>query len=124
MTVAVVIGDKDRESFTNQIPDEWIRATWEGMDSNDTGEAIVYPNYADRTVQVSGTFGTGGNVVIEGTIDGTNYVTLADVSGATLSFSSAGLKTIVDVPWKIRPRVTAGDGTTSITVSLAMRRNR
>ena len=40
-----------------------------------------FVDWADRTIHVYGTFGVGGTVVLEGSNDGTNYVTLTDSNG-------------------------------------------
>lgn len=93
--------------------------TWTPLTTtNADGAPLAYSGFA-ASVQILGTFGVGGTVVIEGSNDGTNYVTLNDPAGAALSITAAGLKGIRENPAYIRPRVTAGDGTTSLTVTLA-----
>lgn len=94
---------------------------WSGLLIGDSGEARGRPEWADKSVQVSGTFG-GATLIIEGTNDGVTYHTLNDPFSNATSFTSAGLKAVVESPMGIRPRVTGGDGTTSITVTLAARR--
>src|SRR5574343_930143 len=84
--------------------------------TDDTGSPLLIDRRTDRSVQVSGTFGAGGTLVIEGSNDGTNYYTLNDLQGTALSFTSARLEGISEMPLYIRPRVTAGDGTTSLNV--------
>jgi hypothetical protein len=96
---------------------------WTPLLNGDSGAPYPMPGFADRSVQIGGTFGVGGTVVIEGTIDGTNYVTLADPQGVALSKTAAALLEIMQITKLIRPRVSAGDGTTSITVTLLARRN-
>ena len=90
--------------------------------TNSDGSPLEMPGSADRSVQITGTFGAGGTVVIEGTIDGTNYVTLTDPQGNAISKTAAAIEAISELVRKIRPRVTAGDGTTSITVTMIARR--
>lgn len=98
-------------------------AGWAAMANGDDGTPFENPGAPDRSVQVQGTFGVGGTVVLEGSNDGTNYHTLRDPLGNNLSFTAAGLKAVMEAVRYVRPRVTAGDGTTSITVTLlAMRR--
>lgn len=89
--------------------------------TNDTGVASEMWGQADRSVQISGTFGSGGTVVIEGSNDGTNYVTLTDPQGNAISKTSASIEQIEEITRYIRPKVSAGDGTTSITVTMLMR---
>ena len=95
---------------------------WNPMANGDDGQIAEHTGSGDRTVQIQGTFGAGGTVVIEGSIDRSNWYTLRDPQGANLSFTSAGLKAVLEnVPF-IRPRVTAGDGTTQIDALLNIRR--
>lgn len=98
--------------------------TWSGLTktTNDDGEAVALPNFADRSVQVTGTFGSGGSVRIEGTIDGSNYAALTDPQGNALDIAAAKIESISECVRSIRPRVTAGDGTTSLAVSIIFRR--
>lgn len=98
------------------------RHRWTNLANGDTGAGIDMREYYDRSIQVAGTFGTGGTVVIEGTIDGTNWHTLSNGAGDSLTFTSGGVQFIAELVFEIRPRVTAGDGTTSITVTGFFRR--
>lgn len=100
-------------------------AAWAAMANGDDGEPLpidTIAQYLDRTFQIVGTFGTGGTVVIEGTNDGTNWATLDDPNGVPLSITSAGIYQVIQVTYKMRPRVTAGDGTTSLVVTGLLRR--
>lgn len=95
---------------------------WTGLLNADTGEPAELPGYADRTVQVTGTFGAGGTIIIEGSVDGTNYVVLTDPQGNAISKTAAFLEAISEAVRYIRPRVSAGDGTTSLVCSILFRR--
>jgi hypothetical protein len=90
--------------------------------TNADGGPFAMPGWADRSVQIGGTFGVGGTVVIEGSIDGTNYITLTDPQGNGISKTAAAIEAISELVRFLRPRVTAGDGTTSITVTMIARR--
>lgn len=96
--------------------------TWPSLANGDDGAPIQMPGSADRTIQFDGTFGSGGAVVLEGSNDGTTYYTLTDPAANSLSFTSAGLKSVTEVTRYMRPRVTAGDGTTSLKATLLVRR--
>lgn len=96
-------------------------ALWATMANNDVGLPIPASAFADRTFQVDGTFG-GGTVTIEGTLDGTNYHTLTDSTGLPVTFTAAALKFITEASVQIRPKVTGGDGTTSLNVTGLFRR--
>jgi len=79
--------------------------------------------YADKSVQVTGTFGAAGSVSIQGSNDGgTTFATMNDANGNALTFTSGAIKQITENPEQIQPIVTAGDGTTSLNVYLYMRK--
>lgn len=86
--------------------------------TNADGQPIEHSRYADRSVTVTGTFGAGGSVRIEGSLDGTNYFPLTDPQGNALDITSAKIEAITEAVRYLRPRVTAGDGTTSLTVHI------
>ena len=97
--------------------------SWTPLTSTNTdGSPLSRVKWADKTVTITGTFGTG-TVVIQGSNDGTNWFTLKDPANAALSTTSTMLRAILENPLYIRPLVTGGDGTTSITVRLVARRN-
>lgn len=90
--------------------------------TNTTTAEIEWTEYADRSVQVAGTFGAGGTLLIEGSNDGTNWATLNNVQGTALSITSAGIKQVAEVTRYVRARVSAGDGTTDLDVAFLLRR--
>lgn len=90
--------------------------TWSAMATGDTGSAVQSPGFSDRSVQVEGTFG-GATVTIQGSNDGTNYYTLTDTAGVALTFTSAGLRQMLQITRYVRPAVTAGAGS-ALKVSL------
>lgn len=96
--------------------------TWASMANGDVGITADYPRWADRNVQIFGTFGAGGSIKIEGSNNGTNWVTLTDMAGNSCVFTAAGVKMIQENVMWVRPSVTAGDGTTSLTAILVARR--
>lgn len=89
---------------------------WNGMQNGDEGEAALFSMCADRSVQVCGAFGVGGNVAIQGSNDGENWFTLTGLTGHDLEFTTGGISMIAEITQYIRPVVTAGDGTTEINV--------
>lgn len=100
--------------------------TWTGLlqTSSDTGEPYEAGDFADATVQFGGTFTGGGTVVLEGSNDGVTYTTMTDPQGNNLQYTAAGLELIAEKPRYIRPRITAGGASTSISVLLYVRRTR
>ena len=100
------------------------QVTWPNLTfaTNDTGAPLDLEGFADRSLQVEGVFGAGGNVEFQGSNDGVNFRALHDPYSNTLEFNSARLTHMTEIPMLMRPAVTSGDGTTSLTVTLFIRR--
>lgn len=102
--------------------------TWSGLlqSSSDDGTPFKSPGWADRSVQVLGTLGAGGSVRMEGSNvanpGASDWATLTDPQGNALDITSLKIESISELTLWIRPRVTAGDGTTNVTVHLLARR--
>ena len=105
--------------------------TWTGLLNGDDGAPFASPNRADKSVQVFGTFGAGGNCKIEGTnqqaydgngtiIAGLTYALLNDPASNVLDITAAKIEQLLENPNAVRPRVSAGDGTTSLTVVIVV----
>ena len=94
--------------------------TWTPFSATDTGQAYELPASADRSIQFSGTFGSS-TMVLEGSLDGTNYETLTDPQGNAISKTATGIEQIMEVTRYIRPRCTVASGAT-ITATLLVRR--
>lgn len=98
---------------------------WNPLTTTDAdGAPSSNARFSDRSVQVSGTFGAGGSVSIQGTnqVDAAglpiNWLTLTDQAGVALAITAASIRTILQVSRFIRPFVTGGDGTTNLTVTI------
>lgn len=117
--MAVITPTKDHTVSPDGSVQQW---TWSTITNGDTGLPVEWIQHADRCVSVTGTFGVGGTVVIQGSNDNTNWYTLNNAQSVALSLTAAGLKQVVELPRYMRPAVTAGDGATDIDVILIMRR--
>ena len=99
-------------------------ATWLAVPNGNDGAPSGAGGYGDKTIQVTGTFGAGGAVRPEGSNDGgQTWFQLTDPTGTAISLTAAGGKAITEAVALIRPRVTAGDGTTAINVYILMVRH-
>lgn len=109
------------------LQDAWVGEaiyTWTPLTTtNADGQPAQYQGAGDRVIQVIGTFGAGGTVILQGSTDGANWFPLHKPDSSAISFTAAGLSGVLENCPYIRPFVTAGDGTTSITAQLATRRN-
>lgn len=115
-----------RTPSQSYISDQNIIYQVTGLLNSDDSLSIQDGYSGDRTVQVTGTFGVGGTVIVEGSLDPaqtpTNWFQLKDPSGTLISFTAAGIRAVLENVPHIRFRVTAGDGTTNVVGTLAIKR--
>ncbi len=97
--------------------DKTVKIFWEGMTNGDTGAPVNLPRYPDKTVQVVGTFGTGGDVDLDGSPDNTTWGALSDLQGDVISIGDNIPVLIAENTEWIRPEV-AGDATTDLDVTI------
>ena len=91
---------------------------WAAITPGDTCDAVQNPMH--RCVQFSGTFG-GATIVIQGSNDGTNYVTLTDPQGNAISKTAAAIEQLEEITRYVKPVISGGSGS-SITVTMLSRR--
>ena len=99
-----------------------VRLQYRDVKAGDTCAPIKIARYSDRSVQVSGTY-SGATVAIQGTCEeDTNYATMT-VDGTTELTFSSGVKSkfIMEATAYTKPVVTAGDGSTSVTITFMCR---
>ena len=97
-----------------------VMVSWAGLAaSGDVGDAQSYSSYGDKTFVVSGTFTGSPTVLIEGSNDAVNWVTLSNRQGTAMTFTASAMNTSQDKPIYVRPRMTAGSGGANITVQAA-----
>jgi hypothetical protein len=116
------------------VGDNVRRVTWSGLLNGDTGLGWeAWDEHERRMIQVTGTFGAGGNARIQGSLlvspnqsetatAEADWHRLHDDSGNDLDFNGVApnvrIERIEEGPAWVRPAVTAGDGTTNLTVTL------
>lgn len=103
--------------------DRGYQALWETLTAaNAAGTSVQVWGAADRSVQVVGT-PNGATTVLQGSNDGTNWVTLTDPLGNAISFVNAtGLKQISEITRYIRPSTSGGGGAQDLDVYVLARR--
>ena len=102
---------------------------WGPMANGDTGGPVSLPGSTLRSVHVFGTFGVAGSVAAQGSNElaqpaaaSVTWAPLHDAQGAVLAQTVLGIKPIGDLSVWFQPKVTAGDGTTALTVALMVAR--
>lgn len=104
--------------------DDSVRVTWAAFNSGDT--IVAYDGaseYADRSVEVSGTFNSG-TVVLQGSNSGSGYYTLRDTASTALSFTTADLREVLEYVYSLKPSVSGDGGSGSITVVVLAKRTK
>lgn len=98
--------------------------TWSGLTftTTDDGAPVDWIDFADRSIQVVGTFGATGAVTIEGSNNGVDWAALSDPQGNVLTITNPKIEQVLELTRYVRPRITAGDVSTSLSVLLAMRK--
>lgn len=114
-TVAPTISDISGDGLVRKIV--WTPLTL----VNTPGDAADWVKWADRSVAFTGTFDTA-TVVLQGSNDGTNWFTLSDPQGNAVSATAAKLEQVLEMTHWVRPYCSAVGATTSITVTLLMRK--
>lgn len=103
---------------------EMYVVAWSGLLNGDDGAAIQFAEFADKSIQFSGTFGVGGSITLQGSNDGTNWFPLTDPQGNAITKTAAALEKVDEATAWVRPIVTAGDAATNLVATLfLLRRN-
>lgn len=95
--------------------------TWTPVTNADTCEAIRHSSVRDRCLQVLGTFDSA-TVALHGSNDGTNYAALKDAGGSAIGLTAAGIVQVQQIPVWVKPVISGGGASQSLTIVLAERR--
>lgn len=107
-------------SYTDTLSGAAFLNTWQVLLAGDEGAPISGAQYTDKSMQVSGIFG-GASVSLQGSNDGVNWSVLHDTQGNSLTASTSKLAVVAEATRYVKPVVTGGDGTTSLTVTILMK---
>lgn len=97
--------------------------SWKTLTSSNANGASYQPirmRFVAAAVQVTGTFDSA-TVVMQGSNDGTNWETLLDTNGASISFTSAGFAELSTSFLYVRPSTSGGSGSQDIDVIVCAR---
>lgn len=103
------------------VVSEVAKVVWTPITSADTAAAFTVGGRGSdlASIQITGTFG-GATITLQGSNDGTNYVTLKDITGSAVSMTSAGLVDLRVAALYIKPVVSGGAAYT-FTVTTVLR---
>lgn len=94
-----------------------LLATWSLVQGDTAGDAMECPDTTDACVTMTGTFDSG-TVVLQGSNDGTNWLSLTDPQGNAISKTSAAIEQISEVPRYLRPSVSGQGASAAIKVMI------
>lgn len=98
--------------------------TWASAAAADTPTASAEVKFDHEAVfQPGGTFDSA-TVVLQGTLDGTNYATLKDPANSDVSKTAAAVVGVRDQARKYKPSWSGGGGSQSLTLTLLIRKRR
>lgn len=89
---------------------------WDALGSTDTTEVVTYSDWPDKTIHGTGTWG-GATLTVEGSNDNSDWYTLTNIHGTSLSMTDDFVHTIAENPRYLRCATTGGGTTTAITVN-------
>ena len=96
------------------FPMDGSTVIWPAVPNGNQGDGVA-EDWVTAFFQVTGTIGAAGSIQMEGSNDGTNWVKLSPAALTAVGlFAALGAN---EHPKFIRPNVTAGDGTTALTVT-------
>ena len=113
----VELSETNDETFGNDVH----IVSWLNLARGDTGTPYTMPGWADKSIQIEGSFDSA-NGILEGSNDGTTYYTLTDPQGNAISKGSAALEAVTEMTRYIRPRVDGAGGAAAVDFYLAVRR--
>lgn len=95
--------------------------TWALTSANTDGLPIEWVQWADRCFTGTGTWG-GATLTIQGSNDGSTWVTLNNAQGTAATATADKALQIVEVPRFVRPNLTTAGVGAAVTVILCARR--
>ncbi len=100
---------------TWEVQQRQVTVTWANTPQLYVGGASPVVSYRNVSFQASGTWGSGGSIKLQGSNDGVTWNDLSPVALTSAGFFAAlGAR---EAPKYFRPNCTAGDATTSISVT-------
>ena len=93
-----------------------LEAYWPNLAKNDVGQWLDVSQFSDKTIQITGTLGTGGEITVEGSLDGgTTAFTLTQADTTAFVLNALGGAAVLEAVPLIRVNATNGDGTTYLS---------
>lgn len=121
--MATITATQDRIKTFGDVAQTY---TWTALTTTDTyGSIVSMVGWSDRSIQLLGTLGAGGAVTLYGSnkaspneANDNDWSILTDPQGNNLALSTLKVEQILEITRWVRPKVTGGDGTTSLTAIL------
>jgi len=105
----------------SDLPGRSTLYTWNLSTANTDGDSISHPGSSDRTVQFIANTAGAATAILEGSNDNTNWFTLTDGQGNSISFTSSGGEMVAENVLHYRARLSIGGSGADWTVLLFSR---
>lgn len=92
--------------------------TWTPVTENDTCVAVQLPQYTDKSLHVSGTFG-GSSTALQGSnsITGATFAALRSPDSVAIALTADSIKAVLENTFQVKPVPTGGTAQ-SLTINL------
>lgn len=110
-------------AYTEELSDQRTQVfKWGSVTESDTFQHLALgANLGEVTIIAGGTFGTGDDVALEGSHDGSTWHKVKDKAGSAITLTAAGYAAARDFFPFMRPSLDAGTGV-SVDVTVAVTR--
>jgi len=110
----------------NEIYGSALHWAWSVTDGDPTGDGVQVPGGSDKTIQITGNFGSGGTIVVEGSNvlapTASDWSLLHKPDGSTITMTGQDIAFIAENPVWVRVRQTAGTGVSVSALMTSLRR--
>lgn len=94
-----------------------ILAVWTPVTESDTCVPISMPEHSDKSVHVSGTFGSASVAVQGSNNGGASFASLNDPTGTVIAITAEKIKAVLENTVQVKPVATGGSAQ-SLTISM------
>ena len=99
-----------------------VQITWSPVLLGDTCAPSSFAHWADRSIEVGGTFTNGAAISLNGSNSGQYYAALNDVTKTPISITSMQVVQVLELTCYAQPILMGGDSNTNLTITMACRR--
>ena len=96
------------------------KVVWTLVNNGDTCSPVSLPGYADKSIQVAGTFDSA-SVALHGSNDDTNFAALNMPNSSAIAITAAAIKAVLENTSQIKPVISSASNNTSLSITVVAR---